>query len=279
MNHNIIKKHGLSIVFLITLIALAACTTANEVESTPVAARVELTISGSGSTMAVLDGLQAQFEAETPGYHLILLPGTGTGGGVEGTVSGVLDVAAMSRLPKDAEVEQGILFSSFGLAATAVFTHVDVGVADLSSSQMAAIFSGEITNWSEVGGPDELIVLFVRDEADSSTAALREIVMGDVPFAESAQVLTSAEAMLQAVEGTQNSVGFGTWPAAAAAGINVAAVSLDGISPNVATYPMTNEMGLGFLAEDRANVQPLIDWLGSESGQAVLDSFDMILTR
>ncbi|MBE2222239.1 MAG: substrate-binding domain-containing protein [Anaerolineae bacterium] len=274
------KSIIVSILFILFGLLSVACNGNDEVvanETLSAASQITLTVSGSGSTMSVLEGLKDEFEAAMPNYQLELLQGTGSGGGVKGVVDGVLDVAALSRTLNEEEAEQGLEFIGFGKAATAVFTHPDVTVSDLSSEQMAAIFTGDITNWSAVGGPDETIILFVRDENDSSTSALREEVFGNTTFAESAQVITSATDMLNIVAGTEHSVGFGTWPAARATDIDVTAVALDGLTPADASYPITNEMGLAFFPDRKTDVQPFIDWLLAEEGQVVLTSFDMIL--
>ncbi len=274
------KTMQITLFTLLIAFLLAACNTTTTAEPTQVAApsqQTTLVVSGSGSASAVMGGLQEHFAEDTPGYALEILPGSGSGGGATGVIEGILDVAAMAREPKEAEAAGGVEFVAFGQAATAVFTHADVGVTDLTTEQMTAIFTGEITNWSEVGGSNADIILFVRDENDSSTSALRDTVFGDTPFTDTAEILTSAGDMLTAVEGTENGVGFGTWPAALAGGFDVTSVALDGINPGDASYPITNAMGIGFLAEREADVQPLIDWLQGEHGQELLASFDVIL--
>jgi phosphate transport system substrate-binding protein len=245
----------------------------------PAPAEFVLTISGSGTTTSILNAVKLVFEADVPGYSLNVLLGTGTGGGVEGVAQGKLDVAAMARPPKDAEAAQGVEWVEFGQSGVAVYTHPDVGVAELTAEQVAAIFSGEVANWSEVGGSDQIIILYVRDEGDSSTKALRQAVFGDMQFPETAQVLTSQADMQTAVSGTSGSVGFGSWPSALAAGVNVRAVALGGVSPGDLSYPIVGSIGIGYLAERQADVQPLIDWLLSDPGQAALREFGVISIR
>jgi phosphate transport system substrate-binding protein len=247
--------------------------------ATPAPVEVVLTVSGSGTTTSILNAVTEAFETDVPGYSLNVLPGTGTGGGVEGIVQGKLDVAAMARPPKDAEAEQGVEYVEFGQSGVAVYTHPDVGVAELTAAQLAAVFSGEITNWSGVGGADQAIILYVRDEGDSSTKALRQTAFGDTEFAGSVEVLTSQSAMQTAVAGTPSSVGFGSWPSALAAGTNVQAVALDGVEPSDPSYPLKGPIGIGYLSERQEDVQPLIDWLLSEPGQMALQEFGVINTQ
>lgn len=240
---------------------------------------VTLTVSGSGGTTNILQAVEAAFEADTLGYDLEVLSGTGTGGGVEGVTQGILSVAAMARPPKDEELEAapGFQYVQFGLSGQAVFVAANVGELDLTSEQVRGIFFGEITNWAEVGGPDGEIFLYVRDEGDSSTKALRGAIFGDDPFPEFAQVMTSQGDMIAAVEGTPFAAGFGTWPAVLAVESDVLPAAIDGIQPGDPSYPITGELGIGYLDENQAAVQPLIDWLQSDSGHEALINLDVIV--
>ncbi len=267
-------------VLIVTLTcSLVACTAADaEIVTMPTSIpQTTLTVSGSGTATLILSGVQSAFEADVPTYRLDILPGSGTGGGVSGLVQGLLDAAAMARPPKDEEADQGVEYVEFGQSGVAVYTHIDVGITNLTTEQVIALFSGQTTNWSQVGGPDIPIVLYVRDEGDSSTKALREQVLGDTPFPEIAIVLTSQSDMQAAIAGTPGGVGIGAWPAALAAGSNVRPIALDGIAPGDSTYPMVSPVGIGYLSADEANVQSLIDWLLSEQGQAALSEFDVII--
>jgi phosphate transport system substrate-binding protein len=262
---------------LLAVLFLTACGT--KTEPTPTAfSHTTLTISGSGTTSAIMSAIKPAFESDAPGYTLEVLPGSGTGGGVKGLIEGVLDVAAMARPPKDEEASQGVEYVEFGQSGVALYTHPDVGVTNLTTAQVEALLSGEVTNWSQVGGPDVAIILYVRDAAESSTQALRQTVCGDTPFHESAQVLTSQADMQAAVAGTPGSVGFGSWPAALASGADVRPIALDGVAPGDSAYPMVAPIGIGYLGADEAVVQPLIDWLLSERGQAALGELDVIVT-
>jgi phosphate transport system substrate-binding protein len=275
----------LAVVLLVGILAaLAGCGDDGE-SSEPKATEVPtadvsitLTISGSGGTTRVLEAVKTAFEADTPGCSLSILTGTGTGGGVEGVTEGVLDVAAMARPPKDAELEAAPSFTyvEFGSTGQALFVHSGVPVTNLTSEQAVAIFFGEITNWSDVGGPDLPIIPYVRDEGDSSTSALRDAVFGDAPFPEDIQVVTSQGDMITAIENTLGAIGFGTWPAVVAEGADVKAVALDGVEPDDPAYPITGPLGIGYLAEREEDVQPLSAWLLSEQGQAALRQLDVI---
>ena len=248
-------------------------------EPVAISDQVVLKASGSGGVTILLGVIEPAFEASVPGYSLDVLPGTGSGGGAQGAIEGVLDVALMARPPKDEEAAQGLEFVQFGQAGMAIITHPSVGVVNLTVEQVVAVFSGEVVNWSQVGGPDEDILVFIRDEADSTTRALRQVILGDTPFSASAGMLTSDGEMMATVAATRYGVGLAPWPPASAQGIDVRAVALDGIAPGDSAYPMLLPLGIGYMPDRQAQVQPLIDWLLSERGQAALQEFDVITTR
>jgi phosphate transport system substrate-binding protein len=265
-------------VIIATLLLTACGGTVSEAAPAPAEGpQMTLKISGSGSTTTILAAIKPAFESDTPGYQLKVLQGSGTGAGVKGVIEGSLDVAAMARPLKEEEAAEGLEYVELGQGAVGVLVHPGVDVADLTAAQVVAIFSGEVTNWSEVGGPNAGIILYVRDEKDTSTEALRQAILGETPFPETAQVLTSQGDMESAVAGTPYGVGIGSWSSVLATGSAVESVTLDGITPGDPLYPMLKAVGIGFKAERRADVQPLIDWLLSEKGRAALRELDVIL--
>lgn len=241
---------------------------------------VILEASGSGTITIVLDTLTPAFEAATPGYRLEVLPGKSTGSGVTGILEELLDVAAMARPPKDEEIAQNIKYFELGLVGQALIIHPTVtGVVSLNQQQIIDVFSGKIVNWSEVGGPNMQIALYVRDEDDSSTKGLREAVLGETPFAETATTLFSQDEMVVSVEGTPGSIGIAGWPSILALQTNVKAVAIDGVGPDEAAYPILGSAGIGYLSKREGDIQPLINWLSSEEGKAALNALGFVPSK
>ncbi len=274
-----LKKSFSILTFMALAVALMGCGGA---EAATVAVpkanpQIVLRISGAGNTSIILRAVKPQFEAATPGYRLEVLPGSGTSGGVQGALQGVLDAAAMSRPPKADETARSLKYKEFGNAGVAVFTHLDVDITSLTAAQFGAIFMGEVSNWAEVGGPNLPIIRYVRDDRESATRILRQSILGDTPFpVRSVQVLTGADAMLTAVEGTPGSVGFGLWPGAVAKNAQVHPIALNNILPTDPAYPLVTPLGIGYRSDHQAKVQPLLEWLSSERGQAALRGFAVI---
>ncbi len=272
------RRHILAL-FIMSYI-ISACGTQPAPTPTPTEAPpvVTLTASGSGSVTAVLSAVAGAFEAANPGYVLEVLSGTDTGGGVNGTIEGTLDVAAMSRAPRESETEQGIEYVDFGTTYTAVITHPGVGVTELTGEQFKAIVTGEITNWSEVGGSDLEIVVYVRDPEEGNTTDIRETYIGDTPFASSAQIMTSQTDMQTVVSSMEGAIGYGTWATVLASGAEVVPVTVDGIGVDNAPDTLVVTLGIGYLAERASDVQPLADWLLSEEGRNALEAIGVAPT-
>jgi len=266
---------------LIAALLLAACGSLSTQPPTPtVPPLVTLKASGSGTITTVLEVLKPAFEAATPGYKLEILQGDSTGSGVTGILEGLLDVAAMARAPKDEETAKNIKYVEMGLVGQAIIVHPTVvNVTTLNGRQITAIFSGQITNWSEVGGPNLKIVLYVRNPDDSSTKGLRKAILGETPFPDTAKTLTSQADMIISVQGTPGGIGVAAWPAMLAIKANVQAIAINGVKPDDASYPILNSAGIGYLAERESDVKPLIDWLSSANGQSALKTLGFVSSK
>jgi phosphate transport system substrate-binding protein len=149
----------------------------------------------------------------------------------------------------------------------------------LNHQQITDIFSGKITNWSEVGGPNMQIVLYVRDEDDSSTKGLRRAILGETPFSETATTLFSQDEMIFSVEGTPGSIGIAGLPSVLALQTNVNAVAIDGVGPDEAAYPILDSAGIGYLSQREGDIQSLMNWLSSAEGRVALNALGFVPSK
>ena len=274
-------KIPITIVLVGILIALVGCGTGSAPTSEPPtpSAQVMLKLSASPPVAHVLSALQPEFEADTPGYRLAILTATNAKGAVESVFQSITDATVLRRSLKEEEIAQGLEFAEFGTGSVAIIAHPDVGVTNLTAEQVRAIFSGEVTNWSEVGGPDEQIVLFVLDASSSVTKLMRAAMFGDTPFPETARVAPCGSDLVIWVAETPGGVGFGVWASVSLMEADVRPIALDGVTPDDSAYPIVTPYGVGYLPDRQADVQPLIDWLLSERGRAVLSELDVFATQ
>ena len=244
---------------------------------------VNVTISGTSSTVSIISAIQPAFETDQPGYHLDATARSGARSSsaptIQGVADGKLDIAAINRQLNDEESKLRLETAEFGETATALFTHLDVGVKSLTVDQVRAIFTGKVTNWAEVGGPKLPIVVFVRSEENAVTAVMRKAIFGQTAFAKQSQLVDKSDQLQIAIEGTPGSIGYGGWSGLLVKGTTVHPVALNGVGPLDPAYPITQPFVLCYRPDHKERIQPLIDWLHSEHGQAALHKIGVIIAK
>ena len=101
---------------------------------------------------------------------------TGSGAGIESVTSGSVDIGDSSRALTDDEKANGIEENIVAIDGIAVITDKDNSVAELTSDDLKKIYTGQITNWSELGGSDEAIVVIGREAASGTRGAFEELL-------------------------------------------------------------------------------------------------------
>lgn len=185
---------------------------------------------GSTSVEKVINALMEGYAELQPGVQITYEP-TGSGAGITGVAEGTLDLGLSSRYLKDEEKEQGLVENVFALDGIALVVHPDNTVTDLTPEQIKGLATGEITNWSEVGGSDAPVVPIGR-EAGSGTRDGFESVIGVEDACKYQQELTSTGAVISAVASNPNAFGYASL---AAVGDTVKVVSVSGVAPSVET--------------------------------------------
>ena len=161
---------------------------------------------GSTSMEKVIGALSEQFMADNPSVK-ITYDATGSGAGIEAASNGSADIGLSSRALKDEEVASGLVGTTVALDGIAIIVNAESQVADLTVEQIAKIFTGEITYWSQVGGAAGEISCIGR-EAGSGTRDGFESITGTKDTCKLAQELTSTGAVIEAVAGNPNAIGY-----------------------------------------------------------------------
>ena len=193
--------------------ASSASTTASSVASaaSSTAEKAAGTLSGNvatgGSTSMknVIAALPEGFAEVEPGVTVSYDP-TGSGAGITGATDKTLDIGLSSRALKDDE-KNDVDGTTVALDGIAIIVNKDSKVADLTVDQLKQMFTGEITNWSEVGGDDGEIVLIGR-EAGSGTRDGFESIVEVKDSCKYAQELTATGAVISAVEANPLAIGY-----------------------------------------------------------------------
>ena len=163
-------------------------------------------LNGSTSMEKVVGVLGEQFMADNQGVS-VTYDATGSGAGIEAASNGSADIGLSSRAVKDEEAASGLVGTTVALDGIAVIVNAESAVADLTVEQIAKIFTGEITDWSEVGGAAGAISCVGR-EAGSGTRDGFESITDTEDACKMDQELTSTGAVIEAVAGNPNAIGY-----------------------------------------------------------------------
>ncbi len=166
------------------------------------------TVSTDGSTSMekVIGALGESFMEANSGTTFTYNP-TGSGSGIQAVSEGRCDIGLSSRALKDDEKASGLKETTLALDGIAIIVNPQNPVKDLTLEQIAKIYTGEITNWKDVGGNDAEIVLIGR-EAGSGTRDGFESITGTRDACKLDQELTSTGGVIEAVAGNVNAIGY-----------------------------------------------------------------------
>lgn len=186
------------------------------------------TVSTDGSTSMekVIGALGEAFEAENSGTTFTYNP-TGSGSGITAVLEGRCDIGLSSRALKDDEKAQGLTETVLAYDGIAIIVNPENTVEDLTVDQIASIYKGEVTNWSEVGGADGEIVLIGR-EAGSGTRDGFESITGTKDACKYRQELTSTGDVITTVANNPNAIGYASL---ASVKDTVKALKVGGVTP------------------------------------------------
>ena len=191
--------------------------------STAAALSGNVATGGSTSMKNVIAALTEGFAEVEPGVTVSYDP-TGSGAGITGATDKTLDIGLSSRALKDDE-KNDVDGTTVALDGIAIIVNKESKVADLTVDQLKQMFTGEITNWSEVGGDDGEIVLIGR-EAGSGTRDGFESIVDVKDSCKYAQELTATGAVISAVEANPLAIGYASL---SAVGDTVKMVTVGGV--------------------------------------------------
>ena len=206
------KAFAILLTLTMALSLLAACggkqETPAQTEQSAQPAALSGTVSTNGSTSMekVIGALSEQFMTDNSGVS-VTYDATGSGAGIEAASNGSAAIGLSSRARKDAEKASGLVGTTVALDGIAVIVNPANKVADLTVEQIAQIFTGEITDWSQLGGEAGTISCIGR-EAGSGTRDGFESITKTKDACKMDQELTSTGAVIEAVAGNPNAIGY-----------------------------------------------------------------------
>lgn len=262
MNRRTLVVVALVASFCLSLLLLSGCGNSNETSDS------SIVVSGSTTVMPIAEQAADEFTKENP-KDSILVSGMGSSAGIEAVSVGTAQIGTSSRDLKDDELKLGLTDIPIAHDGIAVIVNNQNPIKVLTTMQLREIFSGKITNWKEVGGPDLEIERVNRDEASGTREAFSKIVMNEEKFNEDSVVLPGTGQVRQVVSRTKGAIGY---ISVGFVNKEVKSLTIDGIAPtkqNVAngTYPISRELHFFIKGKPTGLTKEFIDYVLSEKVQ------------
>ena len=240
----------------------------------------KISLAGSTSMEKVCEGLMEGF-METYQDVTVTTEYTGSGAGLESLTAGSVDIGNASRHVKEEELANGLVENVIALDGIAVITDTANTVGDLSVEDLAQIYTGEITNWSELGGADGAIVVIGRESGSGTRDAFEELVEVKDECAY-AQELDSTGAVLAKVAATEGAIGYVSLDVV---DDTVTALSLNGVEATEANilagdYALQRPFVMatkGAISEQNELVQAWFEYLSSDEGKEIIRGAGLII--
>lgn len=239
-------------------------------------------LNGSTSMEKLVNGLKEGIVETYP--NLQLEPQfTGSSAGVEAVTNGTADIGDVSRALTDEEKAGGLVENIVALDGIAVVTDTANTATNLTTQQLKDIYTGKITNWSEVGGADQNIVVIGRESGSGTRDAFEEI-LDIADQCQLAQTLNETGAVAAAVQSTPGAIGYISLDAL---NDKVKALQLDGVAPSEETvkdgsYTLQRPFVMatkGEISEQSAQVQAVFEFINSDAGQEVISFVGLVSAK
>jgi phosphate transport system substrate-binding protein len=281
------------ILSFIALAAVAACTRTEPTSgaagssSTTGATPDKTSIAVKGSdTMVILGQRWAETYMKANAGITITVTGGGSGTGIAALINGTTDICESSRPMKDKEKDDvkakrsaPAVEAKVALDALAVYVSEKNDLQELSVPTLAKIYKGEAKTWKDVGGKStKPIVVYGRENNSGTYGYFKEHVLENKDFAPGVQTLAGTSAVVAAVKGDENGIGYGG--IAYSEGVRVLKLKKDDTSPAIAasletaqnsTYPLSRFLFFYTAGEPTGSMKKFIDWVRGPDGQKVIE--------
>ncbi len=236
---------------------------------------------GSTSVEKVMNALIYKFQEDnanvTINYEM-----NGSGDGIQGVIDGKYEIGHASRDLKDEEAAEGLKGTAYAIDGIAVVVNKDNGVTDLTQQQIKDIYTGKITNWSEVGGKDAPITVVTRESGSGTRSAFGEIVgVEDEELLATATECKDTGAVQTTVSQNANAIGYMSFSDLDEDMVN--AVNYEGVAISTDTLKDGSyKLQRSFLlvtkedAELSDAAQAFIDFILSDEGQQLVTDNKLI---
>ena len=242
----------------------------------------ELSVAGSTTLLPITQECATQF-MEINSLTQISVAGGGSGHGIKSAGSGEVDIGESSRNIKESELLKypDLVIFSIGKDSVAVVINSNnplAGNLDLSLEQLGDIFSGKITNWSELGGSNHEIEVYTREEGSGTREVFTEYVLGDRSFAPTASVKPSNGEMRASVASNEYGIAY---ISLGYVDDTVSAIKVNGVEATIENvqngqYPITRILWVFTKGMPSKLEAAFIEYMQGPNGQAVVEELGYI---
>jgi len=238
-----------------------------------------ITMSGSTSMEKLANVVAEAFMLENPDV-IVTAEFIGSSAGIEAVLAGIVDIGNASRNLKDTEKESGAVENIIAIDGIAVIIDKTNTVTNLTKEQLTKIYTGEINNWSQVGGKDQPIVVVGRESGSGTRGAFEEILEIE-NMAKYANEINSTGGVMAKVASIPGAIGYVSIDVL---DDSVVAVKLEGVEANTENIKAGNYFlsrpfvmaTKGEITEQNELVQAFFEYLSSEEGKALIESIGLI---
>lgn len=242
----------------------------------------KVTLDGSTSMEKLCEAMSESFMEANPGVA-VTVEYTGSGAGLESLAAGSVDIGNASRGLKDEEKVSGSVENIVAIDGIAVITEKSNSVTDISAENLSKIYTGEIANWSEIGGADMPIVVIGREAGSGTRDAFEELLEVKDACAY-AQELDSTGAVLAKVASTPGAIGYVSLDVV---DDTVIGLMIDGVEPTeeqilAGSYLLQRPFVMatkGEISEQNELVQAWFAYINSDAGKEVIKKVGLIIPQ
>ena len=241
-----------------------------------------VSLAGSTSMQKLCEAMIESFSEEYPDIT-VTAEYTGSGAGLEAVAAGKTDIGNASRALRDSEKAAGVEENIVAIDGIAVIANKAGKVLNLTTEQLSDIYTGKITNWKDLGGDDEAIVVIGREAGSGTRGAFEELLKIEDKCAY-AQELDSTGGVLAKVAATPGSIGYVSLDVV---DDTVAALSLNGVAPTeenivAGSYTLSRPFVMATKGTVDAQSDAVKTWFAyveSDAGKAVITGLGLILPQ
>ena len=239
-------------------------------------------LAGSTSMEKLCEAMSESFMEKNPGVT-VTVEYTGSGAGLESLAAGSVDIGNASRGLKDEEKASGEVENIVAIDGIAVITNKSCSIKDVTSKDLAKIYTGEITDWAELGGEEQPIIVIGREAGSGTRDAFEELLeVKDV--CAYAQELDSTGAVLAKVGTTPGAIGYVSLDVV---DDTVSGLKIDGVEPTEEEILAGNYMlqrpfvmaTKGEISEQNELVQTWFNYINSDDGKEVIKQVGLIIPQ